>query len=406
MIRFAIVGIGGYGWQLVRSITEVAEELDCKLVAAADSRLGDLAERAQTLAGTGVELFDDATKMFDKMKGRCDAIYICTSIPSHEPLACAAARGGYHIHLEKPPAATVQATDRIVEAIDKAGVLCMLGFHNIHGQEMLLLKKRICDGRLGQMKSLVATASLPRKRFYYTRNNWAGQLRLGDDWVLDGPAGNAAAHEINSMLFLASSDPGRYACPVAVRAELYAAGPIKAHDTAAIEIQTDGPTVWLFVSHCTAEKAEPCITVEGELGKAVWRAGHVRITYADGSSEELSADRQARANMVTHLVEAIRNGDESKLLTRPIDGRNMVAALNAAHESSRTIHRITPDFIAPADDQAQAATVVENMVQYIKEAAQQHCLFSQLPDAPPWAVATRSFDLTGYEDFPKQFTCD
>ena len=69
MVRLAVIGFGGFGWQLVNGILAAAERRDCELVAAADNRLADLGEKADELAAKGVALFDDATQMYRKMAG-------------------------------------------------------------------------------------------------------------------------------------------------------------------------------------------------------------------------------------------------------------------------------------------------------------------------------------------------
>ena len=121
MVRLAIVGIAGYGGVLTKLLNEIGEQVGCRLVAAADNRLAELAQQAAELKKRGVELFDDAHEMFRRRRRDCQAVYIASGIPSHTSLAVAAAEAGYHVHLEKPPAATIQEMDRIIEALDRAG---------------------------------------------------------------------------------------------------------------------------------------------------------------------------------------------------------------------------------------------------------------------------------------------
>lgn len=408
MISLALVGIGGYGWQLVRSIMEVSESAGCKLIGAADSRIVDLPQRADELAGKGVELFDDALKMFAQLRGRCDAVYICTGIPSHLPLTAAAAEAGYHIHLEKPPAATVQQTDEIIRAVDKAGVLCTLGFHNVYGREMRQLKDRLVSGRLGKIKSMTAVAQLPRKQSYYTRTPWAGRLRLDDEWVLDGLACNAMAHEINSMLFLAGESQMTYATPVSVRAELYRARPIECHDTAAIEIRTaGGVAARLLGSHSIDPQARPRIFIDATEGSAVWQGGTVTIDYTDGVSEEFTDGPSPRQSMVSDFVAAIREQNPEALASRPQDGRKTILVCNGAHDSSGRIHRIASEHVDCTDKGTdQAMPAICGLAEYLSAATKRHCLLSELDPPPPWAVKTEQFDLTDYGGFPQRFRCD
>ena len=57
-----------------------------------------------------------------------DAVYICTYHDTHAPFAIEAAKNGKHIFLEKPMALTEKDCRAIVDAVQKAGVLCMTGF--------------------------------------------------------------------------------------------------------------------------------------------------------------------------------------------------------------------------------------------------------------------------------------
>jgi len=408
MVRLAIVGIAGYGAVLIKLLKESGEQLGCRLVAAADNRLAELADQAAELEKLGVELFDDAHEMFHRCRRSCQAVYIASGIPSHTSLTVSAAEAGYHVHLEKPPAATIQEMDLIIEALDRADRMCLIGFHVVHNPGMAFLQRRIAEGAMGHVKHLVCRAGWPRNRAYYRRNSWAGKLRAGDTWVLDGPATNALAHQITHMLLLAAPEVGRYARPAAVRAELYAAGDIDSHDTAAIRIDTlEGPRIYWLGSHCTQERFGPIIEIEAQKARAVWDVTkEATITYADGSQESCR-DENGRDQMVRNFIEAVAGGDGANLRCTPADARQFVLAVNGAHESSRRIHRIDAAFVRHAEkDTDNAGATVEALDDCLNAATRGPCLFSQVTGAPPWAVATEPFDLAGYSQFPQRFTCD
>jgi len=407
MIRIAIMGIGGYGQMLDKAIEAASRELDCQLVAAADSRVHDLPDRVANLRDRGVEIFEDSLAMLDAVGDRCDAVFICTSIQSHAPLTIAAFERGLHVHVEKPPAATVQEVDQMLSAAEKAGRMCFVGFHNIHEPSTQLLKERIVSGRLGRIRTLVSRAGWPRDRAYYTRNNWAGTLRDGDAWVLDGPANNALAHQVNNMLYAASDRPAAYATPVAVRGELYAAGPIASHDAAAIAIHTaEGPVAHWIGSHCSEALFGPIVEIEASGGRATWRPGRgVLIEYADGNREEAEAG-DPRPAMVVNFLKAIRDGVPDSMRCSLTHARAFVLALNGAHESSGRIHRISSEYTHTEGEGGQRRTIIDGFDATVNEAADRGCLFSDLPDAPPWAVRTEPFDLTGYARFPQRFDTD
>jgi len=414
MIRLALVGFGGYGWNLIQAINQVAEQVGCRLIAAADARLAAIPEKAHELSAAGVELFSDPLAMFDVLRGKCDAVYVATGIPTHAQLAIAAARAGYHVHLEKPPAATVQELDEMLAALVAAHRFCLVGFQALHGDDIRFIKDRVVSGRLGRVKTLACRAGWPRDRAYYTRNDWAGKLRVQDAgrggpahdaWVLDGPAANALAHQITNMLFLASPEPNRLATPTSVRAELYAAGPVESHDTAAIEIHTaEGARAWFLASHCSEANFGPTIEIEAERGRVVWgmRDGAC-IRCADGPEECCPRDNGA-PKMVANFVEAVRANDRSLLRCDLAEARKFVLALDGAHESSGRIHRIGPEHSRRVGEGAESRTVVAGLDELLTRAGQQCCLFSDAGDRPPWAVTTEAFPLAGYQGFPLQFS--
>ncbi len=406
MVRVAIVGIGGYGWELIKGLRAVASEADCQLVAAADNDLDELFDQADELRKADVELFDDAVTMFTAVRKRCDAVYIASSIHTHAPLTIAAAETGYHVHLEKPPAASIQDLDQMLQALAAHKKMCLVGFQAIHSADIRCLKERVVAGRLGAVQSLTCCAGWPRNRAYYLRNAWAGELRVGKHWVLDGPATNALSHQLMNMLFLASPEPDGFASPASVRAELYAAGPVSSHDTAAIEVRTvEGPAIVLLVSHCTQENFGPVIEIVAERGTVRWQMGKgATITYSDGTTETCPAEPDSgRRKMLLNFLEAVRENDPERLRCPLAATRGFVLALDGAHESSVRVRRIPPDQITRVGEREEARTVVAGLDDALRRAAEARCLLSDLPDAPPWAVATQHFDLAGYSRFPQRF---
>jgi predicted dehydrogenase len=87
-------------------------------------------------------------------RGRlADAVLICTQDAMHVEPAVAFAELGYHVLLEKPMATTEAGCRRIVEAVERAGVLLSVG-HVLRYTPYTALVKQVVDaGRLGQVVS-------------------------------------------------------------------------------------------------------------------------------------------------------------------------------------------------------------------------------------------------------------
>ena len=301
----------------------------------------------------------------------------------------------------------------MLEALRRAGRLCLVGFQALHSEDIRFIKDRIVSGRLGRVSTLACWAGWPRPAAYYARNDWAGRLRAGGAWVLDGPATNALAHQVANMLFLASPEPDRLASPSAVRAELYAAGPIESHDTAAIEILTaEGPRAHFLATHCSETVHEPIIEIQAERARVSWamRKG-LTISYHDGSRETFGFDFQQHGRMVANFVQAVRAteggappaGGFGPLGCPLSEARKVVLALNGAHESSRAVHRV-PESDARREGEGESArTVIPGIDRWLEQAAASGTLLSDLRDGPPWSVRTERFSLEGYRQFPQVF---
>jgi predicted dehydrogenase len=351
----------------------------------------------------GVEVFADAVEMFGKLSGKIDAVFVPTGIHTHCELACAAMRCGHHVYLEKPPAATVQEVDRMLAAAAETGRMCALGFQMIFSRSMEELKQRVVAGALGAVRRVRTWAHWFRTDAYYARNEWAGRMKLGDAWVLDGPSNNALSHEIANLLCLASPRPRAFAIPKTVRAELYHARDISGEDTSSIHIRTvEGPELWFTVSHCTAgEHTGPWIEMDCSEAVAHWdRTGAVTIEHADGRTESLPADDGARTRALANFTEAVRAGDASLLKCDLTMGRNFTLALNGAWESSGGSHPIDPKYVRREGKGGDGRTVVEGLREAIDRCAAEAELFSDA--GCPWAVRTEPFDLTGYRGFPQR----
>jgi predicted dehydrogenase len=87
-------------------------------------------------------------------RGRiADAALVCTQDAMHVEPAVALAEAGYHVLLEKPMATTEAGCRRIVEAVERTGVILSVG-HVLRYTPYTTLVKRVVDaGRLGQIVS-------------------------------------------------------------------------------------------------------------------------------------------------------------------------------------------------------------------------------------------------------------
>jgi predicted dehydrogenase len=108
-------------------------------------------------------------------RGRvADAVLICTQDAMHVEPAVAFAELGYHLLLEKPMATTEAGCRRIVEAVERAGVLCAVG-HVLRYTAYTALVKQVVDaGRLGQVISVqhLEPVGFLHQAHSYVRGPW------------------------------------------------------------------------------------------------------------------------------------------------------------------------------------------------------------------------------------------
>ena len=127
-----------------------------------------------------------------------DVVDIVTPGDLHAPIAIAAARAGKVVFCEKPLANTVAEAERMLAAVEKAGVLHMI-CHNYRRVPAVMLAKQLIDaGKLGEIRHYRAT---------YLQD-WVADPKFPLVWRLDrtragsGALGDLAAHSIDLGRFL------------------------------------------------------------------------------------------------------------------------------------------------------------------------------------------------------------
>lgn len=130
-----------------------------------------------------------------------DAVDICTPNDMHSEIAIAAAEAGKMVLCEKPLARTVAEGEKMVEAIEKAGVKNTVWYNYRRLPAVLLAKQIIDSGKLGKI-------------YHYRANflqDWTINENLtqgGGNWRMDveaagsGVTGDLLAHCIDTAMWL------------------------------------------------------------------------------------------------------------------------------------------------------------------------------------------------------------
>jgi UDP-N-acetyl-2-amino-2-deoxyglucuronate dehydrogenase len=116
----------------------------------------------------------------------------------HADEGIAAARHGLHVLVEKPIDISTERADALIDACDRASVLCGVIFQERFHPENLKIKKLIDDGGLGRL--LLTNAHVPwyRPPEYYTKSRWHG-LRAIDG---GGALMNQGVHTVDFLLWM------------------------------------------------------------------------------------------------------------------------------------------------------------------------------------------------------------
>ncbi|GAB3031676.1 Gfo/Idh/MocA family protein [Spirosoma pulveris] len=131
-----------------------------------------------------------------------DAIDICTPNDSHAEIAIAAAEAGKMILCEKPLARTVAEAQKMVDAVEKAGVKNTVWYNYRRVPAVTLAKQIVDSGKLGKifhyranfLQDWTISADLPQ--------GGAALWRLDSDAAGSGVTGDLLAHCIDTAMWI------------------------------------------------------------------------------------------------------------------------------------------------------------------------------------------------------------
>jgi predicted dehydrogenase len=120
-----------------------------------------------------------------------DVVDIVTPPSTHAEIAVAAAAAGKHVFCEKPLTVTVEEAEKVLDAVQQAGVKHMVGFNYRRVPAIALAKRLVESGRLGQIYHF---------RAVYLQD-WIMDPQFPRIWKLNRAlAGSGPHHELNSHL--------------------------------------------------------------------------------------------------------------------------------------------------------------------------------------------------------------
>lgn len=404
-VRFAVIGLGGYGLVHIEAVRWLARQGLGRLAAVVALPVDRAArpDLAATLEQEGVRLFASVEEFMNDGLRLADVLTVPIGIHQHVPVSVAAMEAGLHVYCEKPVAGTVQEVDALIAARDRTGRHCAIGFQHITSNSLRQLKERVVQGRLGDVRSASIICGWPRSRQYFTRNEWTGKLRIGGDWILDSPANNANAHYLLNILFAASRIPDGAAAPRTLAAHLYRAHPIESADTVQIRMVTEeGVRMHVIFTHANGFPNGPRMVLAGDRGRAYWQTdeGFTIVRTTDGNVESFDnrVHAQWRYDGFRNFVEALRG--TAPVLCPPELARVQTLAVNLMHESCPQIRTVPADAVTEAEDWEMFPPNTRGHFRRIRDidpamavAAEEDVFFSDL--GLPWAAGMTGREVSG-----------
>jgi len=318
MIGFAVIGLGmGKSRAALIHRTDGA---DLKVIVDLNP---ELAESVAT------ELETEWTTELDTALERddVDAVVVMTPSGTHAEIGCRVAEAGKHVITTKPMDVSTAACDRLIDACDKAGVLCAVDYQSRYVDINVRVAEGLKQGMLGRPILGEVRFKWHRPQSYFEAGTgWRGT------WKMDG--GGSLANQGAHLLDVLSWFMGD---PVSVYGEIA----VMNHD---IETEDIGLAVVNFESGAKGtvlgtttfpDSAYFGAEVHGTEGgvlipnvlKGEWQV------FGEGLKEKLNAIDNDRTDVIDDFLGAVNDGRPLRVDGK--EGRRTVALLEKIYESAR-----------------------------------------------------------------------
>jgi predicted dehydrogenase len=190
-LRAAIVGMGTWGQNLVRSVR--GHNAAIRFVAGATRT----PERARDFAiehGVPIRASYEALLADPEI----EAVVLATPHSMHSAQIIAAARAGKHVFTEKPLGLTAKASEAAVQACAQAGVTLGVGYNWRFQPALQEIRRMLEDGRLGKLLHIEGNFNGP-SAYRFPKGHW----RHDRDEVPAGGMTGRGVHVVDAMLYLA-----------------------------------------------------------------------------------------------------------------------------------------------------------------------------------------------------------
>lgn len=102
--------------------------------------------------GSGLPCYPEPAKLFEEMRGRLDAVAICTPPSVRHAIARDALRAGLHALLEKPPAATLGEIEDLDRIAHQTGRSLYTGWHSQHAAGVAKAAEALAGAKVAKLR--------------------------------------------------------------------------------------------------------------------------------------------------------------------------------------------------------------------------------------------------------------
>lgn len=351
-MRAAIIGIGAIARLHAKALADVP---GVELVAATCRT----EEKGRTFAAEfGCTWHADTRRMLVREKP--DFVTVATPSGAHLEAVVAAARRGVHVVCEKPLEISLKRIDRMLAAVDKAGVTLGAIFPQRFNPVVATVHAAAAAGRFGSLALAASYVPWWRDDAYYGPGRWQGTLALDGGGALM----NQSIHGVDALQWIAGATMPALAPEENPVESVQALTAVRAHDAERLEVEDTCVAILRFKNGAIGQLLAATSLFPGQLRRFLFggrdgtaeileeqlTAWRFRAEAADdaairdrfgaasgtsgGAADPMAINYACHTRNFAAFVEAVREGRRPMLDGR--EGRKAVAIIEACYRSART----------------------------------------------------------------------
>ncbi|MCZ6613973.1 MAG: Gfo/Idh/MocA family oxidoreductase [Thaumarchaeota archaeon] len=301
MVRIGVVGVGGWGKNHLRVLSELGH-LSCFC----DTDAEKISFYEQKY---GVKGFSSLDGMIEGQ--HLEGVTICTPSVTHYEVASKALEGGLNVLVEKPMAPTSAECRKMVDLASRKGLFLTVGYIERFNPAVTELKKQIRTGKLGQ----------PLLLEFHRENRWPERI------IDTGIVSDTSVHDIDTARWIFEEEPN---VVFARTGKVFGAY----EDFATIMLGfRDQKTAFIVSNWITPKRIRQLSAVfTGAVATVDFVSKELRIDDDKGTRKHGKGDGEPLALELTSFSNTIENGTPH--LVTAEDGLNTTKISEAAIQSS------------------------------------------------------------------------